>query len=393
MDAAPAAAYGIPMRLTLEQSLPASPSAVWPFVTDPARMNAWSLARIDPVSPGDGADPGGVGALRRITVRARGRDVSFEEVIEHADHGSRLVYRVVRGLPVRAHRGEITLAREGGGARTRLRWDVDFSFLLPGVGAAARRVLDGQLRRSLTALADAVRGAPEIEPVSARFTDDLEDLAGLEREAERVLGEQRALADRLARARDPKYWFTRVYQYVTEAQLDGCREGTVTHRAWVLRLIPRFHAYYTENLRRWLGELPGAAESHWQVAFRAMERGGEGQPGAGASTVRGLLFGVAAHIEDDLPRALAEVYRRHYAGRCAYVRFRADYLLMAGVFQRASERLVAEMPRGFLPLYLRVLSPMLPAEVQDQILNRYYDVPRRRRQAFERGERLSAWAG
>lgn len=392
MDVTVAAAYPTLMRLTLEQSLPAPPSVVWLFLTDPARMNAWSLARVDPVSPGDGEDPGGVGALRRITIHAPGRDVSFEEVIEHADPVRRLVYRVVRGLPIRAHRGEITL--QGEGARTRLRWDVSFELLVPGADLAARVVLQGQLRRSLLALACAVRGACEPALPGPGFVDDLHELPALDREAERVLCEQRTLADRLAQARDPKYWFTRVYQYVTEAQLEGCREGRVTHCAWVMRLISRFHAYYTENLRRWMGELPGLAESHWQLAFREMESGAAGRRGAGARTVRGLLSGVAAHIEDDLPRALAEVYRRHYAGRCSYVRFRADYLLMAGVFQRASERLIAEMPRGFIPLlYLRALTPMLPLELQDEILNRYYDVPRRRRQAFDRGERLSGWPG
>src|SRR5262249_58593492 len=126
------------------------------------------------------------------------------------------------------------------------------------------------------------------------------------------------------------------------------------------------------RLRRWTGAIPGRAESHWQLAFREMERARAGAPGAGVQTARGLLFGVAAHIEDDLPRALAEVYRRHYAGRCDYVRFRADYLLMSGIFQAASARLLAEMPRDALPIHLRVLGPVLPLEVQDRILSRYY---------------------
>jgi uncharacterized protein YndB with AHSA1/START domain len=380
------------MHLTLERSLPAAPAAVWPFLTDPARMNAWSLARIEAIAPGDGDDPGGVGALRRVTVRAPGGDVSFVEVIERVEPLRRLVYRVVRGLPLRDHQGEITLRGEGDGAR--LAWDVGFDVALPGAGIAAHRMLSGQLQKSVEALAGAVRGAaPPMKAPAAPFEDDQGELPALEQEAERALAEQRALADRLEGARDPKVWFTRVYQYVTEAQIARCREGQVTHRAWVMRLIPRFHAYYIENLRRFLGELGGRAESHWQIAFREMERAREGARGAGVQTARGLLLGVAAHIEEDLPRALAEVYRRHYAGRCDYVRFRADYLLMSSIFQRAASRLVAEMPRGAVPAYWRVLSPLLPLEVEDQILRRYYDVPRKRTLAFERGARLAAWAG
>ncbi len=124
-----------------------------------------------------------------------------------------------------------------------------------------------------------------------------------------------------------------------------------------------------------------------------MERAHEGARGACTQMARGMLLGVAAHIEEDLPRALAEVYRRHYAGRCDYVRFRADYLLMSNVFQRAAARLIAEMPRGALPAPLRALAPVLPFEVQEQLLCRYYDVPRKRTLAFERGARLAAWAG
>ncbi len=379
------------MRLSFEQQLPARPAAVWPFLIEPARMARWSLADVTSIAPGDGGGPGDVGALRRITIRAARTSTSFEEVIEHAEPPSRLVYRVVRGLPLRDHRGEITLARDGDG--TLLRWDVDFAFLVPGVEIGARAILDSQLRDSLEALAIEVAGAPEIALQKSDFRDDLGELPALERDAERVREEQRALADRLAAAGDPKVWFTRVYQYVTESQLAYCREGRLTHRAWVMRLIPRFHVYYVDNLRRYLGEIPGRAESHWQVAFRAMDRARPERRDAGSLAVEGLLHGVAAHIEDDLPRALAEVHRAFYAGRCEIARFRADYLLMAGVFHLASDRLLAEMPRSFVPLHVRALGPLLPLELKDLLLSRYYDVARERRRAFERGARLAVWQG
>ena len=46
-----------------------------------------------------------------------------------------------------------------------------------------------------------------------------------------------------------------------------------------------------------------------------------------------------------------------------YVRFRADYLLMGGLCRAASERLLARVPRRHFPMYLRVLDPMIPDEV------------------------------
>src|SRR5262249_8899560 len=155
-----------------------------------------------------------VGALRKLTIALPAMRVAFEEVIEHAEPPRRLVYRVVRGLPLRHHHGEITLTTEGAG--TRLRWNGDFTSPVPAFELAAKRLVDRQLDKSLDVLASVVLGAPEVRVAPRAFADDLDELPELEHQAMRVLDEQRALADRLAAARDPKYWFTRVYQYVTE---------------------------------------------------------------------------------------------------------------------------------------------------------------------------------
>jgi len=105
------------------------------------------------------------------------------------------------------------------------------------------------------------------------------------------------------------------------------------------------------------------------------------------------VLAVRAHIEEDLRRALAEGWRDHFAGRCDYARFRADYLLMAPVFRTAADRLLDEMPPALLPAWLRLARRALPPELQDALTNRRsYDVPRRRLEAFERGGRLAAWA-
>ena len=118
-------------------------------------------------------------------------------------------------------------------------------------------------------------------------------------------------------AGDPKRWFTRVYEYVTECQLTACRERAITHRAWVLRLIPSFHDYYTTSLSRVMGTASGSAEVHWRDAFAAMAGGSLRYRAPGDVLAYGLLRGVRAHIEEDLPRALAEVYAQHYRGRCS----------------------------------------------------------------------------
>lgn len=371
------------MQLHLERALPAPPAAVWPFIVDPARMNRWSTAKIEALSPGDDDC---VGMTRRITIPGP-RTVRFEEVIERAEAPHRLVYRVVRGIPVRRHRGEIALRAEGSG--TLLTWDVDYEFPLPGVGLFARVLLERQLSLSLAQLAEVVRDAEAAPLPPARDVDDRQQIPTLRRKAMEILAAQRALADRLEAANDNKRWFARVYSFVTENMIALCDEGGVPHPSWVLRLIPRFDHYYTDNLRRYLGEIAGPCEAHWVRAFRTMDAHHRfREPLLGISV--GLAKGVRAHIEEDLPRALAEIHVRHYQGRCAYARFRADYLSMRDVFRDASDRLLAQIPSRYFPLWMRVTSPLMTREMKDGLVHkRFYDVPKRRREAFERGERLA----
>jgi uncharacterized protein YndB with AHSA1/START domain len=373
------------VKLSFEQHLPASPGAVWPFITDPELMNRWSAAHIDRVAPGDTAMPGDVGELRRVTVRSLGKTVHFDEVIEHSEPEKRVVYRIIAGLPVRHHRGEITLAPERGG--TLLRWDVEYAFLLSVMSMGAQAILVPQLRESLGALARVCEDAPTLTYRRRSWFDEGDDDPGVLQEAQRIHEEQRAIADRMEAEGDPKQWFARVYEYVTETQIASCRAGRTTHKGWVLRLIPRFHACYIENLRRFTGEEDGPVEHHWRGAFSAMERA----ESPGEVFAVGLLLGVRAHIEQDLPRMLADVYIEHYARRCGYGRFRADFLLMQGILRRAADRLLKRVSATYLPPLAWMLGPMVPPEARDAVMaRRFYNITRARRTAFDRGAAIVA---
>lgn len=376
------------MDIDLETHVKAPASAVFAFLTEPERMNRWSTARIEPVLGGDDGSASDVGAIRTVTIHASRTRTRLTEAIVLSDPPNRFVYRVFRGPPLlRYHRGEITTALRGDG--TQVRWRVRFDFAAPGMDALTRRVVVPELQRSLDALARVAEGSPEVA-LPERRPLPLVDLAALRDDATHVLGEQRAIADRLGAAGDPKYWFARVYQYVTEGLLAHAESSELSHPEWLLRLIPRFHAYYADNLRRYLGELPGECEGPWQRAYRVADAGDLVR--APLVVVRGLLLGVAAHIEEDLPRALAEVHLEHFRDRASYARFRADYVLMGHVFRAASDRLLSEMPRAFLPAWLRAARATLPSELQDHLLNRRtYDIPGVRLAAFERGRRLADW--
>ena len=371
-------------EVVITRELAASPAALWPLVTDPAKMNAWSLAKITLDDPGEGSLGGAVGALRSVTIESGPVRSVLREVVEHADAPSRFVYRVIEGVPLRYHRGEITLDATATG--TRLTWRVAMEFPLPGLSLAMRAMVLPQLEESVDRLADlAARGLTDTHGPYAPAPDVRDEGAveGLLREAEAILDAQRALSQRLEAQGDPRHWFARVCAFVTACQIDAVRAHTVTHRAWVLRLIPVFHRYYADNLRRFVGELPGVAEPHWEMAFRRMAP--RGREAFLTTLTEGFRDAIRAHIEGDLPRALAEVHRAHYAGRCELVRFRADYLLMTPLFREASERFLDTLPPRYVPLSMRLARRWAPPETVDLLTARtFYDYLTTRREAFAR---------
>jgi len=374
------------MRIELTQEVAAAPAAVWPLLTDPAEMNRWSLARIDPVSPGDGGRCDTVGTWRRVTVRNPLGAQRLDEAVVAVDAPRRFEYRVVPDAMITGHRGVITLDPTPAG--TLVRWTVDLHLAFPVMERAAVRVVRPQLAESLAAMARCARGAPERAPWPDPFVDDGDEEALL-REARAVLEGQRAVAAELEAADDPRRWFTRLYAFTTEAILGAHARGDVAHGRWLLRLVPRFHAYYFDNLARARGAGEGSPEPHWQRAFRAME---EGPPRA--RFVAGLRAAVQAHIEDDLPRALADVYRGHYRGRCDYGRFQGDYLMLQRALEEPAVPFLPTVPRALLPWGFRVAERVTPESIRRFVRIRdEYDVPARHREAFARGAALAAAAG
>lgn len=222
------------------------------------------------------------------------------ETIQYADVPSRLVYRAVGSRAVRYHRGEIRLT--AGGTGTRLRWEVGMDLAVPGATPFVRRTLEPQLESSIRRLTSVVAGAAEVGAPRRQFRDD--DDPGAAEEAEATATRLRVLADDMHPGGDARHWFSRVYQYVTEAMIEACARGEVAHPTWTLRLIPRFHDLYVQGL-------DGTAAPHWQEAFEAIEAGGSETASGALPFWRALVAGARAHIEGDLPPALAANYVHH----------------------------------------------------------------------------------
>ena len=359
--------------MVVRQHLGAPPASVWRLIGEPDQMNRWSTAPIGLRSPGEGGRPNGVGAMRTVGLLG----ATLVEVVRVAEPPNRLAYTVVGGVVgLRRHEGELVLQDSGDGG-CDLTWTVDLEFALPGPAALASRAIERQLRTSVAAMA--ALSPPDPSPATLSLVRSPTDLRPLRDAADDVLAEQRGIADRLAAAGDAKQWFARVYQYVTEEQLAHLDRGEVDHPDWVLRLIPAFHTHYARNLAAF--EADGEPDPMWANAWGLAERAG--RTGSTVDIVKGLLLGVAAHIEADLVQALTAVHAEAFADR-DHVVFRADYLRMAPVFTIASDRLMDDMPRSFVPLWLQGARRVLPAELRDPLMRRYYDVPRRRLEAFDR---------
>ncbi len=104
----------------------ASPEAVWSLVANADRYCQWGPWRASGYDSTGDPGPGGVGAIRWMQY---GRTRTVERVLE-ADSPRRLVYTVVKGIPVRNYRAEVTLTPAGAG--THIRWAASWDRTLGG---------------------------------------------------------------------------------------------------------------------------------------------------------------------------------------------------------------------------------------------------------------------
>jgi uncharacterized protein YndB with AHSA1/START domain len=125
----------------------AAPHIVWELAANADRYPQWGPWSASGYhSPGD---QDGVGAIRWFRY---GRTTTVERVLE-SEPGRRLVYTVVKGIPVRNYRAEVTLSPEGQG--THIRWSATWDRTLAGRIVHRRlRSLYPEIVRDLIAAAD-----------------------------------------------------------------------------------------------------------------------------------------------------------------------------------------------------------------------------------------------
>jgi uncharacterized protein YndB with AHSA1/START domain len=107
---------------------------VWELVADANRYpdwGPWQAGGYDPPAPGPSMS--GMRPVFRL-----GRTTSHERILE-VDQGSRVVYTVERGIPVRSYRAEIVLTDTADGG-TRIDWSATWDRTL--LGRLVHRKLD-----------------------------------------------------------------------------------------------------------------------------------------------------------------------------------------------------------------------------------------------------------
>lgn len=158
---------------------------------------------------------------------------------------------------------------------------------------------------------------------------------------------------------DMKYWFAKIYGYVSEFEIEQITNGVYDYPLMKMQELVAFGAIYQHNLENWMAGKWLKVDENWHLAFDA----------ASTSTVRralgwfqkvatlwatstksqeimnALLPSMEAHIRFDLPRAIAAAYEANYVGipGLSLLLFRDDFEKMSTVFIRANDALAAQI--------------------------------------------------
>jgi hypothetical protein len=159
---------------------------------------------------------------------------------------------------------------------------------------------------------------------------------------------------------DNRYWFARVYQYVTEGEIAQAEAGGFYYPSYALASVMYFDKVYGDNFNAWSEGRTEDVEAHWKEAFQTCVDNQDSlaedivefaiSPEVWAmdevlSVVESLVASMQAHIRYDLPRCEAWVFDTLYANMpgAKLSDFHPDFVAMGGIFDRAGARMNDDM--------------------------------------------------
>jgi hypothetical protein len=229
--------------------------------------------------------------------------------------------------------------------------------------------------------------------------------------AESSLARQREraslLLDEKGNVTDYRYWFAKVYSYVTKNEIDFADSNAFYYPSYVMASVLYFEQIFQDNFNAFNDQ--GKVEDHWKKAFEEGIKqkeltesfhqmmnltgvdGGVMAAAAMTQSVLGaansLVASMKAHIRFDLPRAEAWVFNSYYSQypNAKLNNFQPDFMSMSGVFDNAAQKMNEDMAtRLGLPV------DWVPQLMQDTTMRHLFDadMATERADTWQRAEEL-----
>ena len=213
-----------------------------------------------------------------------------------------------------------------------------------------------------------------------------------------------SLLDEKGNVTDYRYWFAKVYSYVTKNEIDFANSNAFYYPSYVMASGLYFEQIFQDNFNAFNDQ--GKVEDHWKKAFeegikqkeltelscQMMMLGGGGIAMAAITqrvlgAANSLVASMKAHIRFDLPRAEAWVFNSYYSQypNAKLNNFQPDFMSMSGVFDNAAQKMNEDMAtRLGLPI------DWVPQLMQDTTMRQLFDadMATERADTWQRAEEL-----
>jgi len=154
---------------------------------------------------------------------------------------------------------------------------------------------------------------------------------------------------------DQKYWFAKLYELVTYEELNYSKH--TNYPAFSLHFMKVFYDMYYSALTNFMQQRFSAVSQLWTIHMRGLN-GDDGRPADPTSlqaVQHSVRTGATAHIQGDMPIALATAYRTWNASpKPPFQDLREDFIVKSeGAFTRAQASFYIEVND-------KIASPMRP---------------------------------
>lgn len=393
-------------RIYLRVRFPHPADKVFGYLADHEGLSRW--LGVDRVELRHHTPRGGAGTVRRVFLTLPGGvSTHLDEVIERFEPPRRISYRGKPGLLLSRYEADLRFPGTLDGCY--LEWTIRLATRLPGGAPALALLLHRTFREGLRRLEALLGPGPGVPrggsicraggqvPGPGMLPEDEELYPRLLAAAQQANVEQARRALELCAGgpvADTRYWFFRALSLATSFLLDRVQSGCFQHPCWVLRLICAAHRYLERSIA--VSETPGGEpEAHWQSWLRATEHASRWWSTPVQGAIHAIAKGSFLHVSEDFPRALAEVYTRHYLGLpgVSYDTFLDDWRAMAPAYDQVWTLIRPEL-QLLLTWKEQLEAALLPSREKELLSEDYLlGLPRERQQAWQRGQRLLTLVG